>query len=84
MSRHSGGATRTRARPTVWRWSHTRRQTDTIIVGRDPEIVNPRPPDFRALFLAAFNLGGGIKTIRHVFIHALGKKTFPEEDFSSA
>ncbi len=22
--------------PTVWRWSHTRHHTDTIIVGRDP------------------------------------------------
>jgi hypothetical protein len=28
---------------TSWRWSHTRHHTDTIIVGRDPEIV-PRPP----------------------------------------
>jgi fatty acid desaturase len=24
--------------PTVWRWSHTRHHTDTIIVGRDREI----------------------------------------------
>ena len=31
--------------PTVWRWSHTRHHTDTIIVGRDPEIAVPRPPD---------------------------------------
>ena len=31
--------------PTVWRWSHTRHHTDTIIVGRDPEIVAMRPPD---------------------------------------
>ena len=30
--------------PTVWRWSHTRHHTDTIIVGRDPEIAVPRPP----------------------------------------
>ena len=29
----------------VWRWSHTRHHTDTIIVGRDPEIAAPRPPD---------------------------------------
>ncbi len=33
-------------RPTVWRWSHSRHHTDTIIVGRDPEIVQPRPPSF--------------------------------------
>ena len=31
--------------PTVWRWSHARHHTDTIIVGRDPEVVAPRPPD---------------------------------------
>ena len=30
--------------PTVWRWSHTRHHTDTIIVGRDPEIAAMRPP----------------------------------------
>ncbi len=29
----------------VWRWSHTRHHSDTIIVGRDPEIAVPRPPD---------------------------------------
>ena len=67
--------------PTVWRWSHTRHHTDTIIVGRDPEIITPRPPNFRSLFLAAFNLNIGVKAIKHVFIHACGKKTFPEEDF---
>ncbi len=27
---------------TVWRWSHTRHHSDTIIVGRDPEINFPR------------------------------------------
>ena len=27
--------------PTIWRWSHTRHHTDTIIVGRDPEIITP-------------------------------------------
>ena len=31
--------------PEIWRWSHTRHHTDTIIVGRDPEIITPRPPD---------------------------------------
>jgi Na+-transporting NADH:ubiquinone oxidoreductase subunit F len=28
---------------TIWRWSHTRHHSDTIIVGRDPEIAVPRP-----------------------------------------
>ena len=70
--------------PTVWRWSHARHHTDTIIVGRDPEIVTPRPPDLLKLFLTLFNLPGGAKTIGHVFVHALGRKTFPEEDFVPA
>lgn len=30
--------------PYEWRWSHFRHHTDTIIVGRDPEIVAMRPP----------------------------------------
>ncbi len=30
--------------PVVWRWSHARHHTDTIVVGRDPEIAVPRPP----------------------------------------
>ncbi len=30
-------------RPTVWRWSHTRHHTDTLVVGRDPEIAAPVP-----------------------------------------
>jgi fatty acid desaturase len=31
--------------PTSWRWSHARHHTDTIIVGRDPEITVMRPPN---------------------------------------
>lgn len=30
--------------PAMWRWSHARHHSDTIIVGRDPEIVTMRPP----------------------------------------
>jgi fatty acid desaturase len=37
--------------PTVWRWSHARHHTDTIIVGRDPEIAIMRPPDLIKLIL---------------------------------
>ncbi|MCI5109947.1 MAG: fatty acid desaturase family protein [Marivita sp.] len=41
--------------PVSWRWSHARHHTDTIIVGRDPEIVAMRPP---ALFRIALNFLG--------------------------
>ena len=30
---------------TRWRWSHARHHSDTIIVGRDPEIAVTRPPN---------------------------------------
>ncbi len=43
---------------TPWRWSHTRHHSDTIIVGRDPEIAVPRPPSMVALILNFFGLKG--------------------------
>lgn len=39
--------------PTLWRWSHARHHTDTIIVGRDPEIILQRPTS-RWSLLATF------------------------------
>jgi fatty acid desaturase len=41
--------------PVTWRWSHARHHTDTIIVGRDPEISSMRPPQ---LILLALNVMG--------------------------
>lgn len=41
--------------PESWRWSHARHHTDTIIVGRDPEIALMRPP---RLALAALHFVG--------------------------
>lgn len=72
---------------TVWRWSHTRHHSDTIIVGRDPEIAVPRPPDLRAQILAFFNLGVYPVYFRKILTHATGRmlpeeKTFiPESEF---
>jgi fatty acid desaturase len=37
--------------PVTWRWSHARHHTDTIIVGRDPEIAVMRPPDLLRVVL---------------------------------
>jgi fatty acid desaturase len=42
--------------PVTWRWSHTRHHTDTVIVGRDPEIAVMRPPDLLRLILNVFGL----------------------------
>lgn len=49
--------------PTIWRWSHARHHTDTIVVGRDPEIITMRPPDIvRATLLFV-----GLDSIRSFF-----------------
>ncbi|HRX36144.1 MAG TPA: fatty acid desaturase family protein [Aestuariivirga sp.] len=42
--------------PTVWRWSHSRHHTDTIIVGRDPEIITMRPPEVAKVLLNVFGI----------------------------
>lgn len=72
---------------TLWRWSHTRHHSDTIIVGRDPEIAVPRPPDIKALIMAFFNLGLYPVYFGKLLRHSLGRmsddeKTFiPESEF---
>jgi MocE subfamily Rieske [2Fe-2S] domain protein len=73
---------------TVWRWSHTRHHSDTIIVGRDPEIAVPRPPDLAALAMSFFSLKVIPKYFRQVILHAGGQispeeKTFlPESEYA--
>ncbi len=57
--------------PTTWRWSHTRHHTDTIIVGRDPEIAAPRPPDLVGMVLGLFSLKSGPREIRKLIVHIL-------------
>jgi fatty acid desaturase len=67
--------------PTIWRWSHTRHHTDTIIVGRDPEIAAPRPPDIVGILLNIFALKSGLRAFRLLFLHAAGRLTAEEETF---
>jgi Na+-transporting NADH:ubiquinone oxidoreductase subunit F len=59
--------------PTVWRWSHVRHHSDTIIVGRDPEVVLKRPPRLRVWLLALFALPSGIQSIARTFRHSVGR-----------
>lgn len=67
--------------PTIWLWSHTRHHTDTIIVGRDPEIAAPRPPDLKKLLLNIFALASTWKTMKSLFLHAAGRLTPDEATF---
>lgn len=72
---------------TVWRWSHTRHHSDTIIVGRDPEIAVQRPPDLKEIFLNFFNIGAYRKYFQQITTHAAGRmfsdeRTYiPESEF---
>ena len=53
-----------------WRWSHTRHHSDTIIVGRDPEIVVQRPANLFSIFvLNVFNINALKMYFSNVFLH---------------
>lgn len=66
---------------TVWRWSHTRHHSDTIIVGRDPEIAVPRPANVMGIAMAFFNLSAYPKYFRHIAQHAVGIMSEEEKVF---
>ncbi len=58
---------------TNYRWTHTRHHTDTIIVGSDPEIMEPRPPKWRRLMRWIFRETTLIPTVKSLTNHALGR-----------
>ena len=72
---------------TLWRWSHTRHHSDTIIVGRDPEIAVPRPPNLKGMFRTILGVELYPPYVTAVIRHCLGRmspaeKTFiPESEF---
>ncbi len=63
---------------TLWRWSHTRHHSDTIIVGRDPEIAVPRPPNLRIFFFRFCNFQGYPVYFKKILLHSFGR-TLPAE-----
>jgi len=71
--------------PVVWRASHVRHHTDTIIVGRDPEIVAMRPPDLLKVVLNLFGIIDTLQLLRRMFVHVAGRlhpdeRTYVAED----
>lgn len=64
-----------------WRWSHTRHHSDTIIVGRDPEIAVPRPPDIGSMFLKLFNLPAFRRYVTNIPLHCFGRVTAEEATY---
>jgi Na+-transporting NADH:ubiquinone oxidoreductase subunit F len=65
----------------VWRWSHTRHHSDTIVVGRDPEIAVPRPPDVKAIIMSFFNLRVYPKFFGHMLLHSIGRMSADEKTY---
>jgi fatty acid desaturase len=67
--------------PVSWRWSHARHHTDTIIVGRDPEIVAMRPPALFRIFLNLFGLIDAMQGWKRMLLNASGKLDAEEASY---
>jgi len=64
---------------TVWRWSHTRHHSDTTIVGRDPEILAPRPPNIKGFILSFFCVHPDYP--KRILLHAFGRMRADERTY---
>jgi len=64
--------------PVSWRWSHARHHTDTVIVGRDPEIGLMRPPVLRRVALNTVGLHDTWFSLKRMIYNASGR-IHPEE-----
>ncbi len=64
-----------------WRWSHVRHHSDTIIVGRDPEIANPRPMKLRGPLKECLGLSSNPGETRKVLTNVVGRLTPAELDY---
>ncbi len=67
--------------PTIWRWSHTRHHTDTIIVGRDPEIAVMRPAVIARVVAGFFGIPQFWAVSKSLIRHAAGRMSDEEATF---
>src|SRR3954469_2026599 len=67
--------------PTAWRWSHTRHHTDTIIVGRDPEIALMRPTMILKVIAMFFAIPQTIAAARKMLVYSSGRIPADEATF---
>ena len=68
----------------VWRWSHARHHSDTIVAGRDPEIGALRPVSLVEILLKIVNIPYIFNFYRGMLRHAFGKMTPAEHTFIPA
>ena len=67
--------------PVTWRWSHARHHTDTVIVGRDPEIAVMRPPDLARVVVNVFGLYDAFFAMGDMLRNATGNLSPAEKSF---
>jgi fatty acid desaturase len=70
--------------PTVWRWSHARHHTDTLILGRDPEIAAMRPARLARILANFFGLVDVPVAMRDMIRHSSGRLGAAEATFVPA
>jgi len=71
-------------RPTVWRWSHARHHTDTLVVGRDPEIAAQVPTRWPVLIGNLVGLAHVAGEVRKLLLNFVGRLDAEEETFIPA
>jgi fatty acid desaturase len=64
-----------------YRWSHSRHHTHTVIIGRDPEIAAPRPPDIAGIALDLFFIKDGLRNLGRIVRNATGRLVPDGEHF---
>lgn len=67
--------------PYLWRWSHTRHHTDTVIVGKDPEIAFPRPPHPANILWNMLHLQSGWVEVKKMINLSLGRLSRDQKTF---
>ncbi|MBT8459075.1 MAG: fatty acid desaturase family protein [Boseongicola sp.] len=67
--------------PVNWRWSHARHHTDTIIVGRDPEIAWMHPINLVLKALAFVGIYDTWQSLKVLFRNAFGELSDDEREY---
>ncbi len=65
----------------LWRWSHARHHTYTLMVGRDPEIDIQRPAELPGIIADFLYLRGGPSELARILRHAFGVLDGDVRDF---
>lgn len=67
--------------PTASRWSHTRHHTDTLVLGRDPEIMAMRPARLARIIVNFVGLYDVPVALWTMLLHATGRLTAEERQY---